>query len=206
MKPLDVIITSVIAYVIANTFVNVSGQAEFPSPQYVFPFAVSVVVAFVGLFVSTHSANRSTRQSIVTGLRDVAVVICAALLVSTISGKLLALVLFGLIPFQAWRFARAWLPAHTWLLTFTAFGLVITLVSRGLFSLLFVSFLFPLGLRRRLPLSAGASERRVLGTDLRTNRSLRRSDANLIGSSLDCEPVECSATSRSGRLIQFVVT
>jgi hypothetical protein len=146
MKPLDVIITSVIAYVIANTLVNVSGQAEFPSPRYVFPFAVSVVVAFVGLFVSTHRANRSTRQSIVTGLRDVAVVICAALLVSTISGKLLALVLFGLIPFQAWRFARAWLPAHTWLLTFTAFGLVITLVSRGLFSLLFVSFLFPLGL------------------------------------------------------------
>lgn len=146
MKPLDVIITSVIAYVIANTFVNVSGQAEFPSPQYVFPFAVSVFVAFVGLFVSTHPASRSTRQSIFTGLCAVAVVIGAALLVSTISGKLLALVLFGLIPFQAWRFARAWLPAHTWLLTFTAFGLVITLVSRGLFSLLFVSFLFPLGL------------------------------------------------------------
>jgi hypothetical protein len=173
MKPLDVIITSVIAYVIANTFVNVSGQAEFPSPQYVFPFAVSVVVAFVGLFVSTHSANRSTRQSIVTGLRDVAVVICAALLVSTISGKLLALVLFGLIPFQAWRFARAWLPAHTWLLTFTAFGLVITLVSRGLFSLLFVSFLFPLGL-----LGVATSFHELVGAGLTEWLGLWPSDAS----------------------------
>jgi hypothetical protein len=118
----------------------------FPSPQYVFPFAVSVFVACVGLFVSTYRADRSTRRFIVTGLCVVAVVIGAAQLVSTISGKLVALVLFGLIPFQACRFARAWLPAHTWLLTFTAFGLVITLVSRGLFSLLFVSFLVPLGL------------------------------------------------------------
>jgi len=173
MKPLDVIITSVIAYVIANTFVNVSGQAEFPSPQYVFPFAVSVVVAFVGLFVSAHSANRSTRQSIVTGLRDVAVVICAALLVSTISGKLLALVLFGLIPFQAWRFARAWLPAHTWLLTCTAFGLVITLVSRGLFSLLFVSFLFPLGL-----LGVATSFHELVGAGLTEWLGLWPSDAS----------------------------
>jgi hypothetical protein len=146
MKPFDVIITSVIAYVIANTLVNLAGQAEFPSLQYVFPFAASVFVACVSLFVSTHRANRSIRRSIVTALVAVAVVLVADLLVSTISGKLLALVLFGLIPFQTWRFARAWLPAHTWLLTFTAFGLVITLVSRGLFSLLFVSFLFPLGL------------------------------------------------------------
>jgi hypothetical protein len=146
MKPVDVIITSVIAYVIANTAVNLSGQAEFPSPQYVVPFAISAVVACVSSFVCTHRADRSTRRFVVTGLCAVAVVIGAALLASTISGKLLALVLFGLIPFQAWRFARAWLPAHTWLITFTAFGLVITLVSRGLFSLLFVSFLSPLGL------------------------------------------------------------
>jgi hypothetical protein len=146
MKPVDVIITSVIAYVIANTLVNLAGQAEYPSLQYVFPFVVSVFVACVSLFVSTHRANWSTRRSVVTALGAVAVVLIADLLVSTISGKLLTLVLFGLIPLQAWRFAKTWLPAHTWLLTCAAFGLVITLVSRGLFSLLFVSFLFPLGL------------------------------------------------------------
>jgi len=146
MKPVDVIITSVIAYVIANTLVNLAGQAEFPSLQYVFPFAVSVFVACASLFVSADRASQSTRRAVATALGAVAAVLGADLLASTISGKLLALVLFGLIPFQAWRFARAWLPAHTWLLTFAAFGLVITLVSRGLFSLLFVPFLFPLGL------------------------------------------------------------
>jgi hypothetical protein len=173
MKQLDVIITSVIAYVIANTLVNVSGQAEFPSPQYVFPFVVSVFVAFVGLFVNTRRESRSIRQSIVAGLCAVAVVICAALLLSTISGKLLALVLFGLIPFQAWRFARAWLPAHTWLLTFAAFGLVITLVSRGLFSLLFVSFLFPLGL-----LGVATSFHELVGAGLTQWLGLWPSDAS----------------------------
>lgn len=173
MKLLDVIVTSVIAYVIANTFADVSGQAEFPSPQYVLPFAVSVFVACVGLFFSAHRTDRSARQSIVTGLCAVAVVIGADLLVSTVSGKLVALVLFGLIPFQAWRFAQAWLPAHTWLLTFTAFGLVITLVSRGLFSLLFVSFLFPLGL-----LGAATSFHELVGAGLTDWLGLWPSDAS----------------------------
>jgi hypothetical protein len=146
MNPLDVIVTSIIAYLVANTAVNFAGQADPLSLQFAIPFAASVVAACLCLLVMTYHARQSTRRTVVTAIGAIAVALGADLLVSALSGKLLVFVVFGLIPFQAWRFARAGCPRHTWLATGVAFGLVITLVSRGLFSLVVVSFLSPLGL------------------------------------------------------------
>ena len=57
--------------------------------------------------------------------------------------SLLALLLFAVVPFSAWWYARAHAPQAIWLATGAAFGMVVSPLSLGLYSTFFLS---PLGL------------------------------------------------------------
>jgi hypothetical protein len=131
----DIILVSAIAYLVANTAFNFAGRADPRSMQYVVPLVAGVLVACLCLFVRFRRRSQSAVSIAASVLAVLGAVLALCLVFGAIAGKLVWFILFGLVPFEAWRYAKAFLPAHTGLVTGTAFGLVIMLVGRGLFSL-----------------------------------------------------------------------
>lgn len=135
MKLFDIILVSVIAYLVTSTAFNFAGRADPLSMRYLVPLLAGVLVACLCLLVRFRRRSQSAVSIAASVLAVLAAVVGLCLAFGAIAGKLVSFMLFGLVPFEAWRCAKAYLPAHVGLVTGAAFGLVIMLVGRGLFSL-----------------------------------------------------------------------
>lgn len=136
MKFLHIILVSVIAYLVANTSLNFGGRPDPWSMLYAVPLVAAVLVACQCLFVEasqTQSVDRFERGEHGRLPRG------GARCMSDLRGhhgqaRLVRPVRTGAV--GLWLWAKALLPAHAGLVVGAAFGLVITLESRGLASLL----------------------------------------------------------------------